>query len=197
VEEPWAKLEIFTPASYVGGVLDVLTKRRGIQQNIEYASEFRVLLTFEVPLANVIVDFYDKLKSVTSGYASLNYELVGFRESDVVKLDILVSGEKIDAFSTIVHQSIAEREGRTILEKLKELIPRHQFAIALQALIGGKVIARETIKAFRKDVTKGLYGGDDTRTKKVLEKQKKGKARLKQFGKVSIPQSTFIDVFKR
>ena len=145
----------------------------------------------------MIVDFYDKLKSVTSGYASLNYELLEFRQGDVIKMDVLVADEKIDAFSNIVHRSVAEQEGRQILVKLQDLIPRHQFPIALQAVIGGKVIARETVKAFRKDVTKGLYGGDDTRKKKVLQKQKKGKARLKKFGKVNIPQDTFIEVFKK
>ncbi|PIR96980.1 MAG: elongation factor 4 [Candidatus Doudnabacteria bacterium CG10_big_fil_rev_8_21_14_0_10_41_10] len=197
VSEPWAKLEIFTPANYLGGIIDLLTKRRGIQKNIEYASESRVLITFEVPLSNVIVDFYDKLKGLTSGYASLNYELVGFRPGDVVKMDILVADERIDAFSAIVHKSVATSEGREILTKLQDLIPRHQFSIALQVVIGGKIIARETIKAFRKDVTKGLYGGDDTRKKKVLQKQKKGKARLKKYGRVNIPQETFIEVFKR
>lgn len=154
-------------------------------------------MTFEVPLSNVIVDFYDKLKGLTSGYASLNYELIGFREGDVVKMDILVSDERIDAFSSIVHKSVAGFEGREVLVRLKDLIPRHQFSIALQAAIGGKIIARETIKPFRKDVTKGLYGGDDTRKKKVLQKQKKGKARLKKYGKVNIPQDIFIEVFKR
>ena len=197
IYEPWARLEIFTPVKYLGGVIELLTKRRGAQKNIEYASESRVLLTFEVPLSNVIVDFYEKLKSVPSGYASLNYELLEFRQGDVIKMDVLVADEKIDAFSNIVHRSVAEQEGRQILVKLQDLIPRHQFPIALQAVIGGKVIARETVKAFRKDVTKGLYGGDDTRKKKVLQKQKKGKARLKKFGKVNIPQDTFIEVFKK
>lgn len=196
IEEPWAKLEIFSPAAYLGGIIDLVTKRRGVQKNIEYASGERVLLTFEAPLANVIVDFYDKLKSITSGFASLSYEVIGFRGTDAVKVDILVSGEKIDAFSSIVHRSAAEKTGREILLKLQDLIPRHQFAIALQAVIGGKVIARETIKPYRKDVTKGLYGGDDSRKKKVLEKQKKGKKRLKKFGRVNIPSDTFIDVFK-
>jgi len=197
IDEPWAKLEIITPSEYLGGVLDLLSKRRGEQKNIEYASQGRVLLTFEIPLANIIVDFYDKLKGATSGYASLNYELIGFRESPIVKLNVLIAGERVEAFATLLHRDSAEKEGRDILVKLQELIPRHQFAIALQAVIGGKVVARETIRPYRKDVTAGLYGGDDSRKKKVLEKQKKGKKRMKQFGRVNIPQNVFIDVFKK
>ncbi len=195
--EPWVSVEIITPAKFLGGVLELLVARRGIQKNVEYASETRVLVTFEMPLMNIIVDFYDKLKSVSSGYASLNYELIDFRPSSLAKLEIVVAGERIEAFSNIVFSADAERIGREILVKLKDLIPRHQFAIALQAAIGGKIVARETISPFRKDVTAGLYGGDDTRKRKVLEKQKKGKKRLKQFGRVSIPQETFIEVFKR
>ena len=195
--EPWVKIEIITPAQYLGSCMELLNARRGVQKNIEYGSESRVLITFEIPLANVIVDFYDKLKSGTSGYASMNYEFIDFRPSRLVKLDIMIAGERVEAFSNVVFEDDSMKIGRDILIKLKSLIPRHQFAIALQAVIGGKVIARETISAFRKDVTAGLYGGDDTRKKKVLEKQKKGKKRLRQFGRVSIPQETFIEVFKR
>ncbi|MBI4054364.1 MAG: elongation factor 4 [Candidatus Doudnabacteria bacterium] len=197
LEEPWAKIEIFTPAEYLGKVIDLVTKRRGVQKNLEYASSSRVLMVFEIPLANLIVDFYDKLKSVTAGFASLNYEFTDWRRANLVKLDILVAGERIEAFSAIVFTDAAESYGRQILEKLKTLIPRHQFVIALQAAIGGKIVARETVSAYRKDVTAKLYGGDDTRKKKLLEKQKKGKKRLKQFGRVSIPQQTFIEVLKR
>lgn len=195
--EPYVNAEVITPAKFLGGVLELLTSRRGAQKNVEYASEARVLVSFEIPLANIIVDFYDKLKSISSGYASMNYEFLEFRPSQLSKLEILVAGERVEAFSNIVFADDAERQGREILSKLKELIPRHQFAIALQAAVGGKILARETISAFRKDVTAGLYGGDDSRKKKVLEKQKKGKKRLKQFGRVSIPQETFVEIFKR
>ncbi|MCL5435840.1 MAG: translation elongation factor 4 [Patescibacteria group bacterium] len=195
--EPWANVEVMTPAKFLGGILELLTARRGLQKNVEYLSEHRVLVSFEIPLANLIVDFYDKLKSTSSGYASMNYEFLEFRSSELVKLEILVAGERVEAFSNIVFRPDAERFGREILFKLKSLIPRHQFAIALQAAIGGSIVARETISPFRKDVTAGLYGGDDSRKRKVLEKQKKGKKRLKQFGRVSIPAETFIEVFKR
>lgn len=197
MKEPWVNLEIISPSEYLGKVIDLITQRRGIQKNIEFGSETRTLLTFSAPLANVIVDFYDKLKSITSGYASMNYEFLDYQPSNLVKLDVLVGGEKIEAFSNIVFSDDAERVGRDILAKLKTLIPRHQFSVALQAVIGGKVVAREDIRPFRKDVTAGLYGGDDTRKRKVLEKQKKGKKRLKQFGRVSIPQRAFIEVFRK
>lgn len=197
MSEPWANVEVMTPAKFLGGVLELLTARRGLQKNVEFVSERRVLVSFEIPLANLIVDFYDKLKTTSSGYASMNYEFLELRPSDLVKLEILVAGERVEAFSNIVYKPDAERFGRDVLLKLKTLIPRHQFAIALQAAIGGSIVARETISPFRKDVTAGLYGGDDTRKRKVLEKQKKGKKRLKQFGRVSIPAETFIEVFKR
>ncbi|MEK9180871.1 MAG: translation elongation factor 4 [Patescibacteria group bacterium] len=196
MQEPWVKLEIIAPSEYLGKIIDLVIKKRGIQETFEYGSERRTLLIFEAPLNNVIVDFYDKLKSVTSGYASMNYEFLEYRAADLVKLDVLVAGERVEAFSRIVHVSDAERQGRNILIKLKDLIPRHQFLVSLQALVGGKIIAREDVKAFRKDVTAKLYGGDDSRKKKLLEKQKKGKKRMKQFGKVSIPQETFIEIFK-
>ena len=164
---------------------------------MDYLSNDRVLISAEMPLANIIIDFYDKLKSVSSGYASLNYELIDFRTGELVKLDILVAGEKVDALSMIVHRDIAESEGRSLTEKLKTLIPRQQFEISIQAAIGGKVVARETISAVRKDVTKGLYGGDVTRKMKHLEKQKKGKKRLKRIGSVDIPQEAFLAILKK
>ncbi len=197
IEEPWVAVEILTPQKYIGGILDLITGRRGIYKNMEYLSNERVLITAEMPLANIIIDFYDKLKSVSSGYASLNYELRDFRLGELVKLDILVAQEKVEALSMIVHRDVAEAEGRALAEKLKTLIPRQQFEIAIQAAIGGKIIARETIPAVRKDVTKGLYGGDVTRKMKHLEKQKKGKKRLKRIGQVDIPQEAFLAILKK
>ncbi|MBI2355636.1 MAG: elongation factor 4 [Candidatus Doudnabacteria bacterium] len=197
IEEPWVSVEILAPQKYIGPILELITGRRGMYKNMEYLSNDRVLITAELPLANIIIDFYDKLKSVSSGYASLNYELLDFRSADLVKLDILVAGEKVDALSIIVHKSVAEIEGRNLTLKLKELILRQQFEIAIQAAIGGKIVARETIPAMRKDVTKGLYGGDVTRKMKVLEKQKKGKKRLKRIGSVDIPQEAFLAILKK
>ncbi len=197
IEEPWVDIEILAPQIYIGGILELITGRRGIYKNMDYLSNERVLITAEMPLANIIIDFYDKLKSVSSGYASLNYELIDFRVGDLVKLDILVAQEKVDALSMIVHRELAVSEGRSLTEKLKTLIPRQQFEIAIQAAIGGKVIARETISAVRKDVTKGLYGGDVTRKMKLLEKQKKGKKRLKRIGSVDIPQEAFLAILKK
>ena len=197
IEEPWVAVEILVPQTYIGGILELITGRRGIYKNMDYLSNERVLITAEMPLANIIIDFYDKLKSISSGYASLNYELINYRVGDLVKLDILVANEKVDALSMITHKDTAEAEGRSLAEKLKTLIPRQQFEIAIQAAIGGKVVARETISAVRKDVTKGLYGGDVTRKMKHLEKQKKGKKRLKRIGQVDIPQEAFLAILKK
>ncbi|OGE87661.1 MAG: hypothetical protein A3J07_03020 [Candidatus Doudnabacteria bacterium RIFCSPLOWO2_02_FULL_49_13] len=197
IEEPWVDVEILAPQTYIGGILELITGRRGIYKNMDYLSNDRVLITAEMPLANIIIDFYDKLKSISSGYASLNYELRDFRVGDLAKLDILVAGEKVEALSMIVHRDIADAEGRSLVEKLKTLIPRQQFEIAIQAAIGGKIVARETISAVRKDVTKGLYGGDVTRKMKLLEKQKKGKKRLKRIGSVDIPQEAFLAILKK
>ncbi|HEV8601264.1 MAG TPA: translation elongation factor 4 [Patescibacteria group bacterium] len=196
IEEPWVLVEVLLPQKYIGGIMELVTGRRGIYKNMDYLSDDRVLISAEMPLANIIIDFYDKLKSVSSGYASLNYELLDFRPGELAKLDILVAGEKVDALSMIIHRAVAEGEGRTLTEKLKQLIPRQQFEIAIQAAIGGKIIARETIPAMRKDVTKGLYGGDVTRKMKHLEKQKKGKKRLKRIGSVDIPQEAFLAILK-
>lgn len=196
IEEPWVNVEILSPQRYIGGILELITSRRGIYKNMDYLSNDRVLITSEMPLANIIIDFYDKLKSISSGYASLNYEYRDYRMGELIKLDILVANEIVEALSIIVHKSVAESEGRSLVEKLKKLIPRHQFEVALQAAIGGKIIARETIPAMRKDVTAHLYGGDVTRKMKLLEKQKKGKKRLKRIGSVDIPQEAFLAVLK-
>lgn len=197
VEEPWMKVEILCPEQYIGNILEIAIQRRAISRDIKYLGQNRVLMEFEMPLANIIIDFYDKLKSVSSGYASLNYDFIENRQGDLVKIDILVAGEPVEALASIAHRSTAESDGRDLITKLKDLIPRQQFEIALQATIGGKVIARETIKAFRKDVTGYLYGGDVTRKMKLLNKQKKGKKRMKMVGKVEIPQEAFLAVLKK
>jgi GTP-binding protein LepA len=190
-------VNILTPKSYIGPIMEIATQRRAISKDIKYISSDRVDMQFEMPLANIILDFYDKLKSVSSGYASLNYEFIRERVGDLVKIDILVAGEKVDALSTIMHRSTAQTDGKDLVEKLKQLIPKHQFEIAIQAAIGGKVIARETISALRKDVTGYLYGGDVTRKMKLLKKQKKGKKRMKQIGRVEIPQEAFLAILKK
>ncbi|MBI4050253.1 MAG: elongation factor 4 [Candidatus Doudnabacteria bacterium] len=197
IAEPWVKLDIITPDKYLGGIMNLVTGRRGLYKSTTYLGVGRVNLHFEIPLANLISDFYDKLKSISSGYASMNYEVLEFREADLVRLDILVAGDKVEPLSMIVHARVAASEGRRVVEKLKELIPKQQFAVALQAAIGGKVIARETIAAMRKDVTAKLYGGDVTRKMKLLKKQKKGKARMKAMGRVAIPQEAFFALMKK
>ncbi len=196
IKEPWVKLEIITPQEYVGKIIEIVTTKRGSYHSINLLSEGQMQITAEIPLAEMVVDFYDTLKSATKGYASLSYDLDGFRPDSLVKVDFLVNGKVVDAMSIITHKSQAEDKARTICEKLKELIPRQQFEIAVQAAIGSRIVARETIKAFRKDVTAKLYGGDMTRRKKLLEKQKKGKKRMKMVGNVEIPQSAFLSILK-
>lgn len=195
--EPYVKLDIISPSGYLGNIMDVMKNTRAEYLNTEYIDSERMILTFNCPLTDVITNMHDDLKSASSGYASMNYELTEYRPYDLVKLDIMVAGEKVDAFSRIVPKERAFSEGKTTVEKLKDAIPRQNFQIALQASIGGKVIARETIKAFRKDVTGGLYGGDVTRKRKLLEKQKKGKKKMKNIGKVSIPSEAFLAVLKK
>jgi GTP-binding protein LepA len=195
--EPWMKVGILTPADYIGPIMEIVNQRRGLSSDIKYLGQDRVEMLFEMPLSNIIVDFYDKLKSVSSGYASLNYEFIELRNGDLVKVDILVAGEKVEALSTIMHRSTAELQSRDLVSKLKSLIPKQQFEIAIQAAIGGKVIARESISALRKDVTGYLYGGDVTRKMKLLNKQKKGKKKMKKIGKVDIPQEAFLAVLKK
>jgi GTP-binding protein LepA len=197
IREPWIKGEIVCPTNYVGAVLQLIASARGLHKNLDYVDSRLAVVGFEAPLANLITDFYDQLKSVTSGYGSFNYELADYKPEELVRLDFYVAGEKIDALSVVVHRTEAEKIGRTTVEKLKEVSPRQQFKVSLQAAIGGKFIAREDISAYRKDVTTGLYGGDVTRKKKVLAKQKKGKERMKRFGKVDIPAEAFAVMLKR
>lgn len=197
LREPWVHVEIVTPKEYMGGVLELVTSRRGIQKNLSFLDPERSLITYELPLASIVTDFYDKLKNVSSGYASLNYEHLDFRAGDLVRLDVLVAGEQIDALSFIVHKSESRSVGLQLCKKLKEIIPRANFVIPIQAAIGAQIIARETLSAFRKDVTEKLYGGDVTRKNKLLKKQKAGKKRMKQFGKVTLPQEAFLAVLKR
>jgi GTP-binding protein LepA len=195
IEEPWIKATILTPDEYLGGLLKLCQDRRGVQQELTYVGN-RAMMVYRLPLNEVVFDFYDRLKSISQGYASFDYELDGYAENDLVKLDIRVNDEPVDALAMIVHRSNAELRGRGMCERLKDLIPRQMFKIAVQAAIGGKIIAREDISALRKDVTAKCYGGDITRKKKLLEKQKKGKAKMRQYGSVEIPQSAFINALK-
>ena len=191
IDEPWIKATIYTPDEYLGSILKLCQDRRGIQTGLTYVGG-RAQVNYELPLNEVVFDFYDRLKSISRGYASFDYEQIGLREGDLVKMSILVNNEPVDALSMIVHRAVAEERGRGMCERLKDLIPRHLFKIPIQAAIGGKVIARETIAAMRKDVTAKCYGGDISRKKKLLDKQKKGKARMREYGNVSIPQEAFI-----
>ncbi|MBN9037040.1 MAG: elongation factor 4 [Rhizobiales bacterium] len=195
IEEPWIRATILTPDDYLGGILKLCQERRGVQVELTYVGK-RAMLTYDLPLNEVVFDFYDRLKSISKGYASFDYQLTDYREGDLVKMSILVNDEPVDALSMLVHRSAAEKRGRVMCEKLKELIPQHMFKIPIQAAIGGRIVARETISALRKDVTAKCYGGDVTRKRKLLEKQKEGKKRMRQFGKVEIPQAAFIEALK-
>ena len=196
IEEPWIKATIISPDQYLGSIMKLCQGKRGIQKNLNYSGN-RAVINYEIPLNEVVFDFNDRLKSMTSGYASFDYEIIGHREGDLVKLGILVNSEPVDALAMMVHKDFAQTIGREVCEKLKDLIPRHNFMIPIQAAIGGKIIARETIKGFKKDVLTKIHGGGAfDRKRKLLEKQKKGKARAKQFGRVEIPQEAFIGVLK-
>jgi len=195
IEEPWIRATILTPDEYLGSILKLCQDRRGVQVDLSYVGK-RAMLVYDLPLNEVVFDFYDRLKSISKGYASFDYHLTDYKEGDLVKMSILVNDEPVDALSMLVHRTAAEKRGRTMCEKLKELIPQHMFKIPIQAAIGGRIIARETISALRKDVTAKCYGGDVTRKRKLLEKQKEGKKRMRQFGKVDIPQEAFIQALK-
>ena len=194
VEEPYIRASIIVPKEYVGTVMELNNDRRGRYDHMEYLSEQRVHLVYELPLAEVVLDYYDQLKSRTRGYASFDYELLGFRPGQVVKVDVLLAGERVDSLSLITHRDNAYRQGKALVEALRERIPRQMFEVAIQAAIGSRVIARETVKAKRKDVLAKCYGGDISRKRKLLEKQKKGKRRMKQVGGVEVPQEAFLAV---
>jgi GTP-binding protein LepA len=196
IEEPFVRAQIITKSDFVGPVISLCIDKRGVLKNQNYLTSDRVEMTFELPLAEIVFDFFDRLKTISRGYASLDYELIGFQQSNMVKLDILLNGEKVDALSAIVHRDKAYDWGKRLCEKLRELLPRQMFEIAIQAAIGAKIIARETVKAMRKNVTAKCYGGDITRKRKLLEKQKKGKKRMRQVGRVEIPQEAFMAVLK-
>jgi len=196
IEEPIIDATVITREEYLGGILKLLEEKRGLQKKFEYIGAGRVMLLYELPLNEIVLDFYDRLKTVSRGYASLDYHLSGYRVSPMVRLDVLVAGDPVDALSIIVHKDVAYERGKALIERIRKLIPRQMFEVALQAAIGNKIISRETIPAMRKNVLAKCYGGDITRKRKLLEKQKEGKKRMKRVGKVEIPQEAFLAVLK-
>jgi GTP-binding protein LepA len=196
LEEPCVKITLHTPAEFIGSIMKLCESKRGSQISLDYLTEKKVMLNYKLPMNEMVIDFYDKLKTITRGYASMEYEIIGYDEADLVKLDIMINGDPIDALSLIVHRSQAQNKGRSLCAKMKELIPRQQFQIAIQAAIGAKIVARETISAIRKDVTAKCYGGDISRKRKLLDKQKEGKKRMKQIGTVDVPQEAFLAILK-
>jgi GTP-binding protein LepA len=196
VEEPYINAQIITKSDFIGQVMSLCIEKRGVLKNQVYLTTNRVEITFEMPLAEIVFDFYDRLNSVSKGYASFDYSPIGYKQSDLVKMDILLNGDQVDALSALIHKDNAYSLGKKICEKLRQLIPRQQFDIAIQAALGAKIISRETVKALRKDVTAKCYGGDISRKRKLLEKQKKGKKKMRQIGNVEVPQSAFLAVLK-
>ena len=195
IEEPWIRATIMVQEEFLGSILELCTDRRGSQVSLNFSGT-RAIVVYKLPLAEIVFDFYDRLKSVSKGYASFDYEMIGFEEGDLVRVNIMINGETVDALSMMVHRTRSEKRGRALCVRLKDLIPKQLFKVAIQAAIGGKVIARETIGAMRKDVTAKCYGGDISRKKKLLEKQKEGKKRMRQYGNIDIPQKVFIEALK-